>query len=202
MEYHVKIDGNDQNSGSASEAFKTISKAAQLAQAGDIITVHEGIYREWVNPANGGTENKRIVYQAAAGENVTITGAEIIRAWENVGGTVWKTVIPNSFFGSYNPYREIIYGDWLFTRDKVFHTGEVYLNGKSMYESVLLEGVMNPVECASSLDKPWSIHTWFSAADDKETIIWANFHGEDPRNGNVEINVRPYVFWPEKNLTK
>jgi len=201
MEYHVKIDGNDQNSGSASDAFKTISKAAQAAQSGDTISVHEGVYREWVNPLRGGTEDRRIIYQAAPGEKVTITGAEPITAWENVGSTVWKTVIPNSFFGSYNPYKEVIYGDWLFTRDKVFHTGEVYLNGKSMYETVLLEGVMHPTECETSMDKAWSTHTWFCAADNKETIIWANFQGEDPRNGNVEINVRPFVFWPEKNLT-
>jgi len=201
MEYHVRVNGNDKNSGSESDAFKTISKAAQAAQPGDIVSVHEGIYREWVNPPRGGAEDKRIIYQAAPGEKVTITGAEIITAWENVGGTVWKTVIPNSFFGSYNPYREIIYGDWLFTRNKVFHTGEVYLNGKSMYETVLLDGVMNPAECETSMDKPWSIHTWFCAADDKETIIWANFQGEDPRNGNTEINVRPFVFWPGKNLT-
>ena len=83
--------------------------------------MHEGIYREWVNPSRGGKEGKRIIYRAAPGEKITITGAEIITAWENVGGTVWKTVIPNSFFGSYNPYREAIYGDWLFTLDKVFH---------------------------------------------------------------------------------
>jgi hypothetical protein len=200
MEYHVKINGNNEGSGSVSDAFKTISKAAQVAQSGDTINIHEGIYREWVNPINGGTEDKPIIYRAASGEKVIITGAEIITAWENVGGTVWKTIIPNSFFGSYNPYKEIIFGDWLFTRDKIFHTGEVYLNGKSMYETVFLDGVMNSMECETSLDKSWSVHTWFCAADDKETIIWANFHGEDPRNGNVEINVRPFIFWPMKNL--
>jgi hypothetical protein len=199
MEYHVRIDGNDRNSGSMSDAFKTISKAAQKAQGGDTITVHEGVYREWVKPPRGGTEDKHIIYRAAPGEKVTITGAEIIKDWKNVGGAVWKTIIPNSFFGSYNPYKDIIYGDWLFTRDK-FHTGEVYLNGKSMYETLFLEGVMDPIVCETSMDKQWSVHTWFCAADDKETIIWANFHGEDPRNGNVEINVRPFVFWPEKNL--
>jgi hypothetical protein len=72
MEYHVRVDGNDQNSGSASEAFKTISKASQTAQAGDTITVHEGIYRELVNPPGGGAEEKRIIYKAAPGEKVTI----------------------------------------------------------------------------------------------------------------------------------
>jgi hypothetical protein len=200
VDYHVKIDGSDQNPGSASSPFKTISKAADLAQPGDTVTVHEGVYREWVNPARGGTENRRIVYQAAPGEKVTITGAEIVKDWENVGGTVWKAVIPNSLFGSYNPYIEVISGDWLFTVDKIYHTGEVYLNGKSMYESVTLDGVKKPEETEGSVDKAWSIHTWFCAADDKETTIWANFQGEDPGNGNVEINVRPFVFWPIKNL--
>jgi len=33
--------------------------------------------------------------------------------------------------------------------------------------------------------------------DDRYTTIYANFHGEDPRNGNVEINVRRFCFWPE-----
>ena len=200
MDYHVRVNGSDQNSGTESSPFKTISRAASEAQPGDSVIVHEGVYREWVNPARGGTESQRIVYRAAPGEKVTISGAEVIKDWENVGGSVWKTVIPNSVFGDYNPYKDVIYGDWLFTIDKTYHTGEVYLNGKSMYEATLLDGVMKPVQCAESMDKPWSIHTWFCAADDKETIIWANFQGEDPRNGNVEINVRPYVFWPEKNL--
>jgi hypothetical protein len=83
-------------------------------------------------------EDKRIIYQAAPGENVTITGSEIIKDWVNVGGTVWKTVIPNSLFGSYNPYKEIIFGDWLFTQDKVFYTGEVYLTRIS-YSRVILK---------------------------------------------------------------
>ena len=67
-EYHVSANGSDKNDGSASTPFKTINFAAQLALPGDIITVHTGIYREWVNPARGGeSDSKRIVYRAAAG---------------------------------------------------------------------------------------------------------------------------------------
>jgi hypothetical protein len=201
MEYHVSIKGSDQNLGSESAPFKTISKAATVAQPGDIVTVHEGIYREWVNPARGGTETQRIVYQAASKEKVTITGAEIIKDWSNIEGNIWKTVIPNSFFGNYNPYKEIIQGDWLYpTNGETFHTGEIYLNGKSMYETSHLDGVKNPVECEQSLDKSWSTHVWYCEAGDKETAIWANFQGEDPGKDNVEINVRPFVFWPKENL--
>ncbi len=46
-------------------------------KAGDTIIVHEGIYREHVNPKNGGSgDNERITYEAAPGEKVAISGAE------------------------------------------------------------------------------------------------------------------------------
>ena len=43
------------NPGSKSAPLRTIQRAADLARPGDVITVHEGIYRERVNPPRGGT---------------------------------------------------------------------------------------------------------------------------------------------------
>jgi len=64
-EYHVSTTGLDGNKGSKSKPFKTISTAAQIAQPGDVITVHEGVYRERINPPRGGMSNdKRIVCRA------------------------------------------------------------------------------------------------------------------------------------------
>jgi len=188
--------GNDTNEGSFEKPFLTISKAAKLALPGDIITVHEGIYREWVNPRNGGTVHNRIVYHGAVGESVTITGAEVITNWV-MKENIWKATVPNTLFGDYNPYNTVIGGDWFFDNDKAFHTGEVYLNGKSMYESLTLDGVKNPVETERSSDKAGSLYTWYCEVDKENTTIWANFHGADPRMETVEINVRPFVFWPE-----
>ena len=75
-EFHVSVSGNDTAKGSASKPFKTISAAARVAQPGDVITVHQGTYRERVNPPRGGTsDTKRIVYQAAPGEKVEIKGS-------------------------------------------------------------------------------------------------------------------------------
>lgn len=49
--------------------LKTLSKAAAIAEVGDVITVHAGIYRERINPPRGGSsDSMRITYQAAAGE--------------------------------------------------------------------------------------------------------------------------------------
>jgi hypothetical protein len=131
-EYHVAKTGNDANPGTLPAPFRTINAAAKIALPGDIITVHEGVYREWVNPKNGGTSNiNRIVYQAAPGENVVIKGSEIIKGWEKVRKNVWKVTIDNQMFGEYNPYQEIIYGDWFHNLGRDHHTGEVYLNDKA-----------------------------------------------------------------------
>ena len=73
MDYFVSVSGDDFGPGSKERPFKTISKAASLAVAGDSVTVGAGTYREWVKPANGGSgEDKRIVYRAAKGEKVII----------------------------------------------------------------------------------------------------------------------------------
>jgi alpha-N-arabinofuranosidase len=44
-EFHVTITGNDSNAGTASASLRTIQHTAELAQPGDVITVHEGVYR-------------------------------------------------------------------------------------------------------------------------------------------------------------
>ena len=217
MHYHISKSGHDSNQGSFESPFLTIQRAADIAQAGDVITVHEGIYREWVNPKHSGTKQDPIVYQAAAGEEVVITGAEVVTNWQELhsiqdsgineehkddsinktGQSIWKTTIPNSMFGSFNPYKEQIYGDWFFDKVHVWHLGEVYLAGKSMYESLTIEGVWNPQVTVDSFDPEGSLYTWYCEVDEQNTTIWANFRGADPREGNVEVNVRKYVFWPE-----
>ena len=113
FEYHVSPLGNDESSGTLEAPFKTISQAAKIAKPGDMITVHEGVYREWVKPANSGeSELKRIIYRAAENERVVIKGSEIINTWSLLENDVWKITLDNSFFGDYNPYKDVIYGDW------------------------------------------------------------------------------------------
>ena len=142
-EYHVSITGLDGNKGSESKPFKTISTAAKIAQPGDVVTVHEGLYRERVNPPRGGeSDKKRIVYQAAPGEKVVIKGSEIIKGWKKVGDGVWKVTLPNSFFGDFNPYNDVIKGEWHGNRGYPRHTGTVYVNGNWMDEAKVLEQVL------------------------------------------------------------
>jgi len=144
-EYHVSPKGDDANDGSPARMLKTISAAARLAQAGDVITIHEGVYRERVTPPHGGeSDNKRIVYQAAPGEHVEIKGSELVTGWEKVQHDTWKVVLPNTFFGGYNPYSDPIHGDWFNPKDRVHHTGAVYLDGHWLVEAAKRDEVMAP----------------------------------------------------------
>jgi len=58
-EYHVSKKGNDRNKGSLEHPFYTIARASEYALPGDVITVHEGVYREWVNPLRGGESDEK-----------------------------------------------------------------------------------------------------------------------------------------------
>jgi len=197
-EYHVSMNGSDDANGSVEHPFRTISAASKVARAGDTVTVHAGTYREWVDPSFGGTSDlSRILYRAAGGEKVLIKGSEMIKGWQKVNKGVWKVILDNAMFGDYNPYSEIIGGDWFLDFGRVHHTGEVYLNGKSFYEIDSLEKVFNPQPLKDAQDPEGSLYQWYCKSDSRTTTIWANFHESDPNKELVEIHVRPAVFYPK-----
>ncbi len=197
MIYYVDCNVKSSGDGSKERPFRKIGEAAALAQPGDEVLVLPGIYREDVNPLNGGKANKRIIYRSEERREAVITGADIFKNWEHCEGDVWKLRISNDYFGSYNPYRTLVQGDWLNAMVPA-HTGEVFLNGKSLYECDSLEKVQNPAFYDPSWDREFTKHTWYTcqAKDEDITEIYANFQGKDPNKECVEINVRPHCFWP------
>lgn len=199
-EYHVSISrGSDANKGTLENPFKTIAAAVQYAYPGDVITVHEGTYREWVNPIRGGeSDEKRIVYRAAPGEKVEIKGSEIITGWQKVKDGVWKVTVENELFKAYNPYQDSIFGDWFNRHGRVHHTGEVFLNEKSLYEKETKEKVLNSKPWPKTKDQEGSTYTWYCESNAKTTTIWANFQQFDPNKELVEISARSTCFYPEK----
>ena len=189
-EFHVAPKGNDANPGTQAAPLRTIQHAADLAQPGDLITVHEGTYRQRVSPPRGGeSDANRIVYQAAPGEKVEIKGSEVVRNWVKVQDDVWKVALPNAFFGSFNPYSDLIHGDWFNAKGRPHHTGAVYLNGDWLTEAAKLDDVLKPTTATP---------LWFGQVDRQTTTLWAQFKGVNPNEQLVEINVRRAVFYPEK----
>jgi alpha-N-arabinofuranosidase len=99
----------------------------------------------------------------------------------------WMSTIANDFFGDFNPYSDLIRGDWFDPKGREHHTGAVYLDGHWLTEAVRLEDVLAPAG-----DTP----LWFARVGRDDTTIWAQFEGVDPNDGQVEINVRQTVFYP------
>lgn len=197
MNYYVDINAKPYGDGSKDKPFKYINDAAKIAVAGDEIYVYPGVYRENVNPQNAGIETKPIVYKSVEDRNAVITGAEPVKDWALHEGNVWLAKFPKTFFGNYNPYTTLVWGDWL-DQLKPCHTGEVYLNEKSLYEVNTLEEVLNPIANEASWDRDFTTHVWYTCQDEEteETLIYANFQGKNPNEENVEINVRPNCFYP------
>ncbi|MBO4727209.1 MAG: right-handed parallel beta-helix repeat-containing protein, partial [Spirochaetaceae bacterium] len=199
MTYYVNAAAAKGGDGSKAKPFNKIQQAAKIAEPGDEVVVAPGIYREWVNPKNGGTEKKRITYRSEKPLAAHITGAEELKKWQKVSGSVYTARVSNKIFGKYNPYTTLISGDW-FIAYMIAHTGDVFLNGKSMYEVQKLSEVKNPKVFVPSWDQEFTKYVWYTEQDEKtnETVFYANFQDKDPNKENIEITVRQACFYPEK----
>jgi hypothetical protein len=211
---HVATTGSDDADGSENRPFRTINRAAALAQPGDTVIIHGGEYREWVQPQRGGlSDRRRITYTAAPGEHVVIKGSEPVTDWDRVSGDVWTVAVPNALFGTFNPFAEEIDGDWIVYADQSTpkkHLGDVYLNGTSFYEVATVDEVSDPPLRTEMIDN-WTGTVdrirntaqtqlvWHAEVGAEETTIWANFGGADPNDELVEINVRRSVFYPAEH---
>jgi len=197
-EYFVSTLGDDTNSGTAEAPLRTINRAAQGAQPGDTITVQSGVYREWVRPPRGGfSEDMRITYRAAPGADVRILGSEPATGWVQTSDSVWAIELDESRFAGFNPFNTLTRhpkcvptetGDcwgWLFY-GRWTHLGDVYIDGVGLTE----KQTMGEVE-----ESPLS---WRTETANGTTTIWANFGERDPNEAAVELNHRPFAFFPEQ----
>ena len=102
-EWHVAPPplGNDANPGTISQPLATIGQAEDLTKPGDVVHIHEGIYREAVLFRNGGTESQPVTYQAyddgSGPAQVTISGFKHIEPgiegagqWQVHAGSIYK----------------------------------------------------------------------------------------------------------------
>jgi hypothetical protein len=107
---------SDEAAGTADAPLKTISRAAELAGPGDSVRIGAGVYRECVRPTRGGDgPEAMITYQSADGEDVIITGGEIIPGpWELADGwmrlaggedvAIFQAALPREWFVGRNPF--------------------------------------------------------------------------------------------------
>ncbi|RIM68313.1 right-handed parallel beta-helix repeat-containing protein [Staphylococcus xylosus] len=209
---HVDKKGSDCGLGNVESPFLTIDKAALVAQPGDSIIVHEGIYREEITHINTGlSESRRISFEAAKDQQVIIKGSEEITGWQQIDGSIWKVEIDNKIFKDFNPFATKLFGDWLAV-DNDKSLGQVYLNDQSLFEVSEYEQLTDPKLVEETLDhwtnkqvtydyKDQSIYVWYTKVEKDITTIYVNFHDYNPNNEVTEINVRKSAFRPFKMHT-
>ena len=78
-EYHVSPTGSDANNGRTFvTAYKTIGKAVSVAQAGNTVYIHNGVYREEITLPRSGTATAPIIFRNAPGEHPIMDGRDTV----------------------------------------------------------------------------------------------------------------------------
>ncbi|MCS7264722.1 MAG: hypothetical protein NZ805_07805 [Armatimonadetes bacterium] len=77
---------SDTNLGTLEQPLKTINRATQLVQPGDVVIVKSGIYRERVRLTQSGELGAPITFVAEPKGSVVLTGADIVTGWERIEG--------------------------------------------------------------------------------------------------------------------
>lgn len=92
---------NDANAGTAAMPFKTISRAAQIARAGDTVVVMSGTYPESVEIANSGTVGLPITFTASG---TVVVAPPAPDSWSGVFTVLGKSDIIIAGFTAENGY--------------------------------------------------------------------------------------------------
>lgn len=96
--YYVATTGSDANPGSIDAPFRTIQQCANVAVAGDVCYIRAGVYRETIVPANSGTTTSPITFTAYNGEDVTISGTDVVSNWTSSNGSIYTAAMPWTVF--------------------------------------------------------------------------------------------------------
>lgn len=168
--YYVDGQGknaDDNGPGTKEHPFRTINHAAQVLQPGERVVIAEGVYREEIRPARGGTgPDAMISYEAAPGAKVVVKGSAVVTGWHPSEGwnfgvdpethkpvKAWELKLtPEMFPDGYNPFEvDNVLGDktWLrYAEDNMI----TYFRRRGM---VFVDGhPLEPVQTARELAGP------------------------------------------------
>ncbi len=189
-EYFVSPAGDDAADGSAAHPWRTIGRAASVAQAGDTVTVREGIYREWVKPANPGRDGAPVTYRAAEGERVVVTGTDEVRGWKKRPDGLWEVNVSYDSFGGVNPFTDFIAGAWFIDNGAKHFRTRLIQEGKPL--NLVGEEILAPPDHGVPA---LEIGTAALIPGRVSGLIVAAFE-HDPNVAVPELAVRPCCFYP------
>jgi hypothetical protein len=195
----------DTNPGTAELPFLTINKAAQVLQPGERVVIKDGVYRERVDPARGGSGPDRMIgYEAAPGATVVVKGSRPVPSgWEPsvgfkigppAGGSkpkVFRRSLEDLDFHGYNPFGMVsIMQDRVYLMPKpeelwrhLRRRGLVYVDGRPLQQVELYQ------DLARADGAFWCEHNGLA--------IHVRFPGDtDPGAHEIELAIQEQVFAP------
>jgi hypothetical protein len=115
----------------------TLAKACEIAQPGETVILRGGVYREVLVPKNDG-----VTFRAMNGENVAISGADLIEGWQRDVDDAWSATLaeePKKLLRDGRPWTEFSY-DEAAKRITVKSGGDPRLH---VFETILREQVID-----------------------------------------------------------
>ena len=200
---------SDDNDGSAAAPFRTIGRAAALAEPGTRVFIHAGLYRECVHPARGGTDPERLIsYEAFGDGDVVVRASEqvtdfvpsegwmLVRGWaapQPQDVRIWEYDLDPDLFRGYNPFCAVnILHDRLFIE----------------YDKTDMTPYLNRRGCVFCDGKPLTQVPLYSFMAEQENTYWVEANGmkvhfrlpgdADPKDHRIEVTVREQCFAPSK----
>jgi hypothetical protein len=168
---------NDDGPGTVEQPWKTIAKAADTAQPGDVILLRGGVYRERVVVKTSGSPEAPIRFEAAPGEHVVLTGADRITGWQRVdqGQPVYRAAWPHRFI-NWNP--------------SMTHPDDEYHRVIGRCEQVIVNGYLLRQVLGTNQLAPG---TFFADTSSQALLAW-DAAGRDLNKAQVEASVRQEIF--------
>jgi len=141
-------------------------------QPGDSAVIHAGVYREHVRPGRSGTASAPITYRAAPGEEVVLTGADVITGWTNAGNGAWRKE------------------PWTYRFAAHPNDAKHRLIGRC--EQVIVDGRL-----LAQVDRLDQMPAGSFFADTDHKVLYVRLAGDrDPNQSVVEASVRAVCFGP------
>jgi len=166
------------------QQFRTIGEATLLAEAGDTVIIHSGVYREKVDIEKSGLADRPITFQVAVGANVVMTGADRISEWTEVQGD-------GRIYSTPWPYKFITWNQHNTHPDDDFHRligrcEQVFVNGYGLRQVLERDKLTRG--------------TFYIDPDDERLYIW-NYDNQDvsSRKVSVEASVRDTILTVKGN---
>ena len=194
----------DSNPGTSELPFLTIDKAAQVLEPGERVVIKEGVYRERIDPARGGTgPGKMISYEAARGAKVVVKGSHLAKSgWEpstsyrlpgvdRASVKIYRRGLEDLDFQGYNPFgMASIMQNRVYLMPKpeelwrhLIRRGLVFVDGQPLKQVELYQ------ELGKTDDAFWCEHNGLA--------IHVRLTGDpDPARHDVELAVQEQVFAP------